>query len=43
MTWSYPVIIYRTEGTHIKEMKDATTLEAIFSLAFLLFSLFPSL
>ena len=37
------MIIYRTSGTHIKEMKDATTLEAFFSLTFLLFSLFLSL
>jgi len=37
------IIIYRTSGTHIKEMKDAATLEAFFSLAFPLSSLFLSL
>ena len=37
-----PVVIYRTNRTRIKEMKDAVTLEAFFSLAFLLFSLFLS-
>ena len=37
------VIIYRTDGIRIMEMKDTATLEAFFSLAFLLFTLFLSL